>query len=64
MVGVDKARSPGQTGKLVPHSSCQYLQESLQEDNEVERGGGVVGSLTWLVENYPVGFLQGGGVET
>ena len=61
---VDKARHTSHTGEAVVHDPFENLGEGPKKHDDAEGGWGVVGGLAWLVQNYAIGFLSGGRVET
>jgi len=54
----------GQEGETGSGDPFQYLREGLKQDDDPERGRGIIGGLARLVQNNTVRLLQGGGVVT
>jgi len=62
-VGIDEAHNPGGRRESARYHPLQNFRESLQENYDAEGGDAVIGCFPRVVEHYPVGFLQGRGVE-
>jgi len=62
-VVVEEPCYPGHLGEAIVHESSQYLREGLEEDNNMEGGGSVIGGLVRLVQDYTVRLFEGGRVE-
>ena len=60
-MGVKEASNSGYAGEAPVHDSFQNLGECLNENNNSEGGGGVVGGLAGLVKDNAIGPFQGGG---
>jgi len=61
---VEHAHHTGHAGKAAVHVPLNNLGEGTKKYNNPKGGEGVVRGLTRLVQDYSVGPLQGGGVET
>ena len=44
------------------HDLFQDLGHSLEENDDTQRGAGVVGWFAWYIQDYPVGVFERGGV--
>ena len=61
---MEKAELAGHWGEPHGHEPFEYFRESFEEDDDAERGRGVVRGLARFVEDNTVGPLEAGGVVT
>ena len=62
LVAVEKAGESGAMGEAEGNYSFKDLGDSLEQNNDSEGSRRVVGLLARLVEDNPIGFLNGAGV--
>jgi len=62
LVWVGEALGSGDGGQPDRHYQFKDFRNGCEEDDDAEGGGGIVRGLAGLVQDYPVGGLQGGGV--
>jgi len=58
LVRVEEASRPSDGGQSDRHYLREDLGDGLEEDNDAEGGGGVVGGLARLVQDHPIGGFE------
>ena len=62
LVGVEGTFGPGDGGQCYRHHPFQDVGDGFEQYYNVKGGRGVIGGLSRLVQDHPVGDFQCGGV--
>ena len=62
LVGIEKAYVVGHHRESGGGNSLKDFGDCLEEDDDSERGWGLVGGLTGVIQYHPIRLLEGGGV--